>query len=449
MDIKDNKQLIISVFVMAIGLVMILGTSYSLIRRTYSSSNTYSLTVGNIEVKFGENSDNNITLNNSYPVSDEEGLKSENEFSFSVNNTGEYTANYSLMIEETSKEKIGEVIRFSYNLNESGYSIVSTLSDNNVITQNMVLDVGKVDNYKMKFWIKEDALTSYMEKSFSAKLVLNTTQNEYKYATNVIQLLADMNKDGVVGINSDGNISNEHVREYRYTGIDVNNYVWFNCQDGYSKGDKRCEKWRVIGSFENTWENGIGSYKTLKIVRDNNVDSIVYNDDTYNGEYENTYLYHYANNTYYNSLSMQAKNMILDAKWNVGLTDSTADANTSYINENSMQIYGDVGTVSPSDYGFSFGKDNLTTSLNQLSFSNTWMNNSSIMMLNKNFYDNVNIITSSGVDSGEKNSNFYFQPAVYLKPDVSIIGGYGTLNSPYEIDIKFPMSYGTVEYINK
>ena len=68
---------------------------------------------------------------------------------------------------------------------------------------------------------------------------------------------------------------------------------------------------------------------------------------------------------------------------------------------------------------------------------------------NKNFYDNVNIITSSGVSDGDKTNSYYFQPAVYLKPDVSIIGGYGTLNSPYEIDIKFPMSYGTVEYINK
>ena len=148
MDIKNNKQLIISVMVMSLGLLMVLGTSYSLITKTYSSTNSYSLTVGNIEVSFDSDNENSITLTNSYPISDKEGLESDNEFSFRVNNTGNYTANYSISIEETSPVKIGEVIRFSYNLNDTGYTKVSTLSNNNIVTQNMVLEANKIDEYK-------------------------------------------------------------------------------------------------------------------------------------------------------------------------------------------------------------------------------------------------------------------------------------------------------------
>lgn len=449
MDIKNNKQLIISVMVMSLGLLMVLGTSYSLITKTYSSTNSYSLTVGNIEVSFDSDNENNITLTNSYPISDKEGLESDKEFSFRVNNTGNYTANYSISIEETSPVKIGEVIRFSYNLNDTGYTKISTLSNNNIVTQNMVLEANKIDEYKIKFWVKEDASISYMNKSFSAKLVLNATQNDYKYATNVIELLAKIKEDGLYAIDEEGNPTEKNAREYRYIGTDVNNYVWFNCDDGYKKGSNHCELWRIIGSFDNTWENGIGTYKTLKIMRDEPINTTIpFNKDTYIGEYETSYLNYYANSTYYNELEMHAKNMILTARWDVGQSNHNVDLYNAYNFGKNSTIYGDIGTISLSDYGYARGGMFNVTIDNQVP---SWMYKEGYKLLTINTSlsspNSVNIIEDNKVSTGSYDTEYHFIPAVYLKPDVSITGGYGTLNEPYEIEIKFPMSYGTIEEI--
>lgn len=444
MEIADNKTLIASLVVMLLGLVMIFGTSYSIITKSYITENNYSLTVGNMKVSFSDN-ENKILLSNSFPISDKEALETGEEFLFTVNNLGDYTANYSITIEETSEASIAEVIRFAYSLNDGGYNHISTLSDNKVVGQNVVLESGNSHDYKMKFWIDEDANASYMGKIFSAKLVLNYTQNDYKYATSVIETLGNINQDGVIGINSQGEVSSSDIREYRYVGNTSNNYVWFNCSDGYTKGGSHCEKWRIIGSFDNTWENGISSYKTIKLIRSSKVSDIPYNDNTYNGAYNKSYLNYYANTTYYNTLTMSAKNMILRARWNIGKTNNTFNTNASYLMETSEFVYNDIGVISPSDYAFAGNGVNYGDKLNNQ--NKNWMYHNNMFTLNLNNNGNPYVVSDNGITLGDKMELFAFVPVVYLKPDVSIINGYGTVNEPYELDIKFPMSYGTVDKI--
>lgn len=449
MDSLNKKSLILSVFVMSLGLVMLFGTSYSIITKSYITDNSYSLTVGNISVNFGEK-ENKFTLSNAYPISDKEALETGSEFSFSVNNLGDYTANYSLSIEEESSNKVGEVIRFSYNLNENGYKNISTLDENNIIGQNMILEAEKVDNYKIKFWIKEDANASYMGKVFSAKLVLNTTQNDYKYASSVVELLGNNNLDGVVGISHNGKISTTNIREYRYVGNNPVNYLWFNCNEGYTKGENHCEKWRIIGSFDNTWENGTGIYKTLKIVRSNVIENIKYSTDNSLNNHSDSYLNYYANNTYYNDLTLSAKNMILNAKWNIGKTNNLVNASESYNKEILEFTYNDIGTISPSDYGYASGHDNYDKTLNNQ--INNWLYQKNIITLNQSNNGNIYVLDTSensySIIEGNNSLEYAFLPTVYLKPDVSIISGYGTIDEPYEIDIKFSMTYGTVDTID-
>ena len=85
----------------------------------------------------------------------------------------------------------------------------------------------------------------------SAKVVIEATQNEYKYATNILDAVYDLeDKEGLVAIGSDGQLYTEDsIREYRYSGSNPKNYVWFNCADGYTKGSEHCEKWRIITCF--------------------------------------------------------------------------------------------------------------------------------------------------------------------------------------------------------
>ena len=82
---------------------------------------------------------------------------------------------------------------------------------------------------------------------------------------------------GLVAVNTNGTLYNENdanqtIREYRYSGPNVNNYVYFNCKDNdgtYNYGDPNykynetnCELWRIVGVFKNSQGNW-----NLKLVR--------------------------------------------------------------------------------------------------------------------------------------------------------------------------------------
>ncbi len=71
---------------------------------------------------------------------------------------------------------------------------------------------------------------------------------------------------GLVAINQDGTLyqegSGQEIREYRYVGPNVNNYIYFNCQDGKEQNEENCEIWRILGIFKD--ESGA---EHIKIVR--------------------------------------------------------------------------------------------------------------------------------------------------------------------------------------
>ncbi len=73
-------------------------------------------------------------------------------------------------------------------------------------------------------------------------------------------------KGGLVAINADGTLyqegSGQEIREYRYVGPDVDNYIYFNCQDGKEQNGDNCEIWRILGIFKD--ESGA---EHIKIVR--------------------------------------------------------------------------------------------------------------------------------------------------------------------------------------
>ena len=69
----------------------------------------------------------------------------------------------------------------------------------------------------------------------------------------------------------------------------------------------------------------------------------------------------------------------------------------------------------------------------------SFIKENNMMFINKHD-DNVNVLKETL--TLEKSTNTYaFVPCVYLRPDVSIISGDGSFNSPYEISIKYPMNY--------
>ena len=406
-----NKMTLIALLVFGLGTVLLLGTSYSLIMNNIVSSESYGFNVANFDVSFTD--DTKITVSG-IPTSDDDGIKNSKEYVFKINNNSDYDINYRLDILENSAIKMGEVIHYAFSVNDSEYSKVLSLKDNITLKQNKLLQVNSTDVYKVKIWLSEDADESYMNKSFSATIVLSATQNEYKYASSVIERLANNNQDNVVSI----------FGGYRYNKKDSPNYVWFNCENGFTKGEDYCEKWRIIGSFDNTSEKAIENYKSLKIISTKVFDDVSYNNDEKIGNYDESYINTFANGSYFDQLDEDTQKLILKAKWNIGEVHGNTYENAKE-EEKSNTYFAYIGLANISDYLY----------LKEESF--IYGDNS--LLLNKT-NGTVNIL-GDNVTEGENDKNYHFVPCLYLRGDVSITSGDGSIDDPYELGIKYPMNY--------
>lgn len=405
-----NRMFTIASIVLAVGIIMLLGTSYSLITNNLVSQEKYGFSVANFDVSF--NDDTKINLS-SIPMSDDDGIKNSSVYTFNIDNNSDYDINYRLDIIENSDYSMKDVIHYVYSVNDSEYSEVLTLKDDYTIKQNKVLKTNASDIYKIKMWLSDEADESYMNKSFTATILLTATQNEYKYATTVIEKLANNNQDNVIKVNND----------YRYTKKDSPNYVWFNCKDGFTKGDDYCEKWRIIGSFNNKSENSREEYPSLKIISTRAFENINYNDDE-DTIYEDAYINSYANGFYYENLNSEAQKLILNAKWYIGDVKSN-DYENALSEEKSAIYYTYIALPNVSDYLY----------LKNESFI---LDNNTLLLNKTNNYVNV---LNNGIKKENSQNNYNFVPCLYLRGDVSIISGDGNINNPYELGIKYPMNY--------
>ena len=404
-----NKMFKLGILVFVLGITMILGTSYSLLTNEVVSDESYGFNVANFDVSF--NDDTKITIS-SIPMSDDEALKNAKPYTFTIDNNSDYIINYRIDLLENSKFKMKEVIHYAYSVNDSEYSEVFVLNNNYTINQNKTLKVNTSDEYKIKIWLSDEADETYMNKSFSASIILTATQNEYKYASTVIEKLAATGKDNVTRVGVD----------YRYNKNNSANYVWFNCDNGFTKGDNYCEKWRIIGSFYNKSNLRSDLYPSLKIVSTKPYIEIAY-DDEFSESFDAAYINSFANGYYYDKLSNDTQKLILKARWNIG--DVSSDKyEEAQEEEKKSTYYAYIGLVNVSDYLYlkneSFFVDNM-------------------MFLNKT-NDKVNIL-NNGIISGNNTTNYSFLPCLYLRGDVSITSGDGTFDNPYELTIKYPLNY--------
>ena len=250
---------------MLLAITTLMGTSYSLLKTTNKGTNVFMMKVGTLEVIFLDDQTNELTLENNKPITDETGLASDKELSFTIQNTGTLPARYSIYIEETSTNpEMKNVIRFSSSKNSSSYKSPKTLGDNNII-DTATLSPNQTITYKVKVWLSEDADISYMNKTFTARIVVDgeiNIEQSVNFAETVIDNLVSYSissssnfSGGLVAINSDGTLYNEAdttetIREYRYSGPTVNNYVFFDTDEDSVKDGN--EIWRIIGVFKNS-----------------------------------------------------------------------------------------------------------------------------------------------------------------------------------------------------
>ena len=498
------KRKNILVLMISLSLVLLLGSSYAFLRSTVVGNNSYVINVGTLEVTFVDSETEFLNLSNMYPMTDEEGKEITQELVFQVKNTGNVDSYYDVTLEETSTNpEFKSVIRYIINKDDKGYNEPKTLGENKYIELGGYLKPNESSSYKVKVWLDYNADNTYMNKEFKAKVVVNSFQKS-DYAKDVIKSklvkYEESSKDtftgGLVAVNTDGDLYNETddsqvIREYRYSGQNVNNYVTFND-----------EVWRIIGVF--TDENNA---EHVKIVRNEELNGIFPETYTINeteykikgdfGAYWNmtTSGYYGANwataglqywlNTiedqseekknrgYLSYLNENSVNMIKETKYYLGAVTNSSKymildtPQQAYINEraidgcvnevgpttnynqnaiennNTCRVWvnfsalweGKIALLYPSDIGFA---SNASSWSNQLLYpNNNWIivaNQSCLLSPVTNTNVSITQAYANKTLRGYGTSYSYIVlPTLYLKSNVKITSGDGTSDNAYNL----------------
>ena len=108
--------------------------------------------------------------------------------------------------------------------------------------------------------------SSQMGKSFSVTIGLGSTGTKPVPIVNKITELAQSDTVNFASDDSDNNI--------RYIGADPDNYIYFNCSDYANQSDSTCEKWRIIGVFNNMTKSDETKENLIKIIRNDSLGNL-------------------------------------------------------------------------------------------------------------------------------------------------------------------------------
>ena len=281
---------------------------------------------------------------------------------------------------------------------------------------------------------------------------------------NLSQLI--MSKVGTT--QGDGQIVNE--KGYRYEGKNPNNYVLFNG-----------ELWRIIGVFDDN-THGLSGQNLTKIIREGSIGSYAWNKSNTNNwtvsslkTILNDYYYNYNASTgvdecyFYSTtvpgncdftkigLNETSRGMIENVTWHLGgHSTSSATADAFYTAERGTTVYsgrpttttGYIGLMYPSDYGYSVLASSCarTTKLDSYISSScggqSWLlkNGYEWTMTRYSSASSIVFFVSSYAQGSASlynyaSNGYAVRPTAYLKSNVYVISGTGSITDPYVIGI--------------
>ena len=460
-----------ALIVVSIGLCLMVYQSYALwVVRLSGQENIVNL--GCFSIEFTENSDS-IALTNSYPVSDASGM-SGTAYSFTITNKctvdsayqvtlntlnantmGDDKVKYVIYKDSESKPSIGQLVNSAPINADKGNITVTDLKESYIIASGELKGAseengtGESHTYNVYLWIDENAGNEVENTRFEASInIVNASTKIGPTAAETIEALAEANPDQLV---YDGTADHN----LRYIGADPNNYVRFNN-----------ELWRIIGVMNNI-DDGSGTKETrLKIIKDEPYSTgMAWDTDNIN-DWTTASLQEELNTTYLNSIQSPYKEMISNAKWNLGGSSTYDDVTASmfYERERGTTVYtgrptewiGQIGLMYPSDYGYATSGGSTTDRATCLAIVlYSWSSSSYSDCKNNDWlYDSSNrqwTLTPSSEDSGyvfyvysygyvtDNDADFTYlavYPALYLSSNVKISGGDGSVSSPFELSVE-------------
>ncbi len=262
--------------------------------------------------------------------------------------------------------------------------------------------------------------------------------------------------------------SDDADKNVRYIGANPSNYIYFNCSDYNNQSDSTCEKWRIIGVFNNVTKSDGTKENLVKIIRDESIGNIAWDSNNVNDWSTATLQQNLNSGTYYTTTLKNdtTRNAIEEVVWNLGGTEAydTSTASMFYVSERGTTVYtgrpttwtGKVGLMYPSDYGYATSggttKDRASCLAKELfnwnssDFSdckeNDYLFNRSYQWTLaplSGYVDLVFTVNLNGEGGGNPaiaNYAYAVRPALYLKSNIQVDNGTGEKNNPYTLSVQ-------------
>ena len=169
---RYHKKLIIGVIITT--LILVIGTSYAFFTLTLKSEKDLTVTSGTLSLQYQD--ENAITLEKAYPISDVEA-EDLVPYEFRIENTGDIKARYDIILEENSENTLNYAwLKYSLKRNEEGWSIPQKISSLK-LEEGLEIDPENIDSYQLRLWIDEEVGNEAQNKTFKAKVVINSVQS--------------------------------------------------------------------------------------------------------------------------------------------------------------------------------------------------------------------------------------------------------------------------------
>ena len=265
---------------------------------------------------------------------------------------------------------------------------------------------------------------------------------------------------------------NENIQNvstgYRYEGKNPNNYIYFNN-----------ELWRIIGVFDSSSHGKTGEYLT-KIIRNDSLGGYAW-DKSNKNNWATSSLYNLLNTNYYNAtdgtgggncyqyfteitgncdytetgLQSEYRTMVENVTWYLGGKDNntyTADAfytgerdSTSVYSGNTASITGYIGLMYASDYGYSVLSSSCARTIDLISYSTSacggasWLKKEAyewtVTPYSDRSYFSFILDDTASLYSSNANYGSATRPVLYLKSNVQVYAGDGSISKPYQIKL--------------
>ncbi len=247
----------------------------------------------------------------------------------------------------------------------------------------------------------------------------------------------------------------------RFVGANPNNYVLFNCDDYNNPSSSTCELWRIIGVFSDD-THGQNGEKLVKLIRSESIGSYVWDSGNVN-DWSSASLQKSLNGSYLSGTTLGSgkgitsatNDMIQEVTWKLGGSSTYNDVTASmfYERERGTEWTGKIGLMYPSDYGYATSGGDTTDrtsclatplySWNSPSYSycknNDWLFTGKYQWTltpNSSRSNYVFFVYYHGyVGTSYAGYSYAVRPSVYLKSNIAISGGDGSIDFPYVLTV--------------